>query len=144
MWPGTCMTSCLEAGQGILRFEKKQLVEIKSTNELVKIRVLRKGSTNCAARGGVRWKSQHRKKLCLSLLMSTNLRLKKVIKSFVLELKESRQSVSYILGFLMSISRVRILVVYFWTYDITLALVALFEWHINLRGLFATKDTLLE
>ena len=29
---------------------------------------------------GVRWKSQHSKKLCLSLLMSKNLKLKKVIK----------------------------------------------------------------
>ena len=38
-----------------------------------------------AARGGVRGKSQHRKKLCLSLLMSKNLKLKKVIKSFVPE-----------------------------------------------------------
>ena len=42
-------------------------------------------STKCAAHGGVRWKSQHRKKLCLSLLMSKNLKLKKVIKSFVPE-----------------------------------------------------------
>ena len=38
-----------------------------------------------AARGGVRWKSQHRKKLCFSLLMSKNLKLKKVNKSFVPE-----------------------------------------------------------
>ena len=44
-----------------------------------------------AARGGLRWKSQNRKKLCLSLLMSKNLKLKKVIKSFVPEPKESRQ-----------------------------------------------------
>ena len=33
----------------------------------------------------MRWKSQHRKKLCLSLLMLENLKLKKVIKSFVPE-----------------------------------------------------------
>ena len=38
-----------------------------------------------AACGGVRWKCQHRKKLCLSLLMSKNIKLKKVNKSFVLE-----------------------------------------------------------
>ena len=38
-----------------------------------------------AARGRIRWKSQDRKKLCLSLLMSENLKLKKVIKSFVPE-----------------------------------------------------------
>ena len=36
-----------------------------------------------AARSGVKWKSQDKKKLCLSLLMSKNLKLKKVIKSFV-------------------------------------------------------------
>ena len=36
-------------------------------------------------------KSQHSKKLCLSLLMSENLKLKKVNKSFVPEPKESRQ-----------------------------------------------------
>ena len=35
--------------------------------------------------------SQHGKKLCLSLFMSKNLKLKKVIKSFEPELKESRQ-----------------------------------------------------
>ena len=34
---------------------------------------------------GIRWKSQHRKKLCLSLLMSKNLKPKKVKKSFVPE-----------------------------------------------------------
>ena len=43
------------------------------------------------AHGGVRWKSQQRKKLCLSLLMSKNLKLKKVIKSFIPKPKESRQ-----------------------------------------------------
>ena len=43
------------------------------------------GSTKCAACGGVQWKSQHSKKLCLSLLMSKNLKLKKVIKSFIPE-----------------------------------------------------------
>ena len=41
-----------------------------------------------AVRGGVRWKSQHRKKLCLSLLMLKNLKLKKVIKSFIPEPKK--------------------------------------------------------
>ena len=46
------------------------------------------GSTKCATHGGVRWKSQDRKKLCLSL-MSKNLQLKKEIKSFVPEPKES-------------------------------------------------------
>ena len=47
-----------------------------------------------AARGGLRWKSQHSKKLCLSLLMSKNLKLKKVNKSFVLEPKMRVVSVS--------------------------------------------------
>ena len=41
-----------------------------------------------------RWKSQHRKKLCLSLLMSKNLKLIKVIKSFVSE------PISSVFGFL--------------------------------------------
>ncbi len=51
----------------------------------------RRGQTSSLQRGPhvveVRWKSQHRKKLCvsLSLLRSKNLILKKVIKSFVSE-----------------------------------------------------------
>ena len=67
-----------------------------------------------AARGEVRWKSQHRKKLCLSLLMSENFKLKKVNKSFVPEPKKRVVSVSYISGFPMYISYIRTLVV-FWT-----------------------------
>ena len=55
----------------------------------------RRGQTSSLQRRphvvGVWWKSQHRKKLCLSLLMSKNLKLKKVIKCFVPEPKESRQ-----------------------------------------------------
>ena len=43
---------------------------------------------------GVRWKSQHRKKWCLSLLMSKNLKLKKVIKGFAPE------RISSVFGFL--------------------------------------------
>ena len=58
------------------------------------------------ARGGVRWKSLDRRKLRLSLLMSKNLKLKKVIKRFVPE------QISCISEFPMSISRVRILVVF--------------------------------
>ncbi len=46
----------------------------------------RRGQTSSLRPGshvvGVRWKSQHRKKLCLSLLMSKNLKLKKVIIKF--------------------------------------------------------------
>ena len=38
-----------------------------------------------AACGGVRWKSQRRKKMDLSFLMSKNLKLKRVIKSFIPE-----------------------------------------------------------
>ena len=52
-----------------------------------------------AARGGVRRKRQHRKKLCLSLLMSKNLKLKKVSKSFVPEPRNS-SSVLSVFGFL--------------------------------------------
>ena len=67
------MTSSPEAmGWG---FWKNQLVEIRRRGQT---RSLRRG----AARSWVRWKSQHSKKLCLSLLMSKNLKLKKVIKSF--------------------------------------------------------------
>ena len=43
--------------------------------------------------------SQHSKKLCLSLLMSENLKLKKVNKSFVPDPKESRQNFVFF-GFL--------------------------------------------
>ena len=57
------------------------------------------GSTKCTAR--------LLKKMCLSLLMSKNLKLKKVNKSFVPE------PISYISGFLMYLSH--ILVVCFWT-----------------------------
>ena len=74
------------------------------------------GSTKCAAR--------LLKKFCLSLLMSKNLTLKKVNKSFVPE------PISYFSDFYMgmnicerfhirmnmSTSRLRILVVYFWTW----------------------------
>ena len=63
----------------------------KGSRFLVSPRRDQLGSTKCAARGGIRWKSQHRKKLCFSLLMSKNLKLKKVIKGFVPEPKESRQ-----------------------------------------------------
>ena len=73
---------------------------------------------------------QHSKKLCLSLLMSKNLKLKKVNKSFVPEPKKRVVSVScfsdsdalwtfvnvFRIRMNMSISRVRILVVYFWTW----------------------------
>ena len=68
----------------------------KGSRFLVSARRDQLGSTKCAARDGVRWKSQHRKKLCvcLSLLMSKNLKLKKVIKSFVPE------PISSVFGFL--------------------------------------------
>ena len=47
-----------------------------------------------ATRGGVRWKSQDSKKLCLSLLVSKNLKLIKVNKGFVPE------PISSVFGFL--------------------------------------------
>ena len=66
-----------------------------------------------AARGGVRWKRQHSKKLCLSLLISKNLKHKKVNKSFVPE------PISCFSGFRMYISHICILVlfwIFWWTY----------------------------
>ena len=53
----------------------------------------RRGQTSSLRRGGIRWKSQHRKKLCLTLLMSKNLKLEKVIKSFVPEPKKKKRVV---------------------------------------------------
>ena len=76
-------------GLRILEFEKKkkQLVSWDSTLEEESwFSGARRGQTSSlrwgTARGGVRWKSQLSKKLCLSLLMSENLKLKKVNKSF--------------------------------------------------------------
>ena len=68
--------------------------------------------------------SQHSKKLCLSLLMSENLKLKKVNESFVPELKESRQCFVFFV-FLYAYEHSMIIVhvlcmwiswSYFWTY----------------------------
>ena len=84
------MTSCPEAPK-ILEFEKKKKrVSWDSSLEegsrfLISPRRDQLGFTKCVARGGVRWKSQHRKKSCFSFLMSKNLKLKKVNKSFVPE-----------------------------------------------------------
>ena len=83
------MASCLEALR-IWEFEKKTVSRDSSLEEVSRFL----GSTKCVARGGVWWKSQHRKKLCLSLLMSKNLKLKKVIKSYVPE------PISSVFGFL--------------------------------------------
>ena len=67
------------------------------------------------ARGGVRWKSQHRKKLCLSLLMSKNLKLKKVNKSFVPK-PISCFSDSYMRMNIMNVLCMWISWSYFWTW----------------------------
>ena len=82
------MTSCPEALR-IFEFEKK----IKNSELrfglgrfLVSPRRDQLGSTKCASR--------LLKKLCLSLLMSKNLKLKKVIKSFVPEPKKKFVNVS--------------------------------------------------
>ena len=74
------------------------------------------GSTKCAAR--------LLKKLCLSLLMSKNLKLKKVIKSFVPEPKESRQVFpdSYMRMNIMNVLCMWIFWPYFWTYIYATAL----------------------
>ena len=53
-----------------------------------------------AVRGEVRWKSQHRKKLCLSLPMLKNLRLKNVIKFSYLNQRKRVVGVLSIFGFL--------------------------------------------
>ena len=72
----------------ILGFEKKQKLRFDARRSKSIFRACR-GQTSSlqwvlhVVR--VRWKIQHRKKLCLSLLMLENLKLKKVIKSFVLE-----------------------------------------------------------
>ena len=78
-------------GLRILKFEKRSWLRFGLGRGKSIFGALR-GQTSClqrgAARGGVIWKNQHRKKLCLSLLMSKNLKLKKVIKSFVPEPKK--------------------------------------------------------
>ena len=90
MKPWTWIMSCPEALR-ILEFEKRTVSWDSSLEEgsrfLVSPRRDLLESTKCAAHGGVRWKSQHSKKVCvsLSLLVSKNLKLKKVIKSFVPE-----------------------------------------------------------
>ena len=80
----------------------------KKTNSKLRFRLgrsksifgARRGQTSSlrrgAARGGVRWKSQDRKKLCLFLLMSK----KKVNKSFVPEPKKRVVNVLSVFGFL--------------------------------------------
>ena len=80
-WTGTWMTSCPEATRWGFWDLKKAVSWYSSLEEgrrfLVSPRGDQLGSTESAAR--------LLKKLCLSLLMSKNLKLKKVIKSFVPE-----------------------------------------------------------
>ena len=93
MGPGTWMTSGPEAmGWGFWDLKKSSELRFKSRGRKSIFQSSPRrdqlGSTKWAARGGVRWKSQHRKKfvcVSLSLLMSKNLKLKKVIKSFIPE-----------------------------------------------------------
>ena len=89
-------------GRRILEFEKNSELRF-GLGRSKSIFGARRGETRSlrrgAARGGVRWKSQHRKKLCLSLLMSKNLKLKKLIRSFVPEPKERVVSVLCVFGF---------------------------------------------
>ena len=104
MWRGKWMTSCPETiGWGF--WNLKRTVSWDSTlkegswfsgSHRGQTSSLRRGAT----RGGVRWKSHHRKKLCLSLLMSKNLKLKKVIKSFVPEPKKEDRKCFVFFGFL--------------------------------------------
>ena len=84
-------------GLRILGFEKRvswdsTLEEGSWFSELAKARTI--VCSGVPHMVGVRWKSQDRKKLCLSLLMSKNLKLKRVIKSFVPEPKKRVVSVS--------------------------------------------------
>ena len=126
MRPGTLMTSCPEAmGWGFWNLKKNGELRLGLGRSKL-IFGARRGQTSSlrrgASRGGVRWKSQQRKKLCLSLLMSKNLKLKKVIKSFVPEpKKESRQvfrvfSDSYTRMNIMNVLGMRIPWSYFWTW----------------------------
>ena len=93
------MTSCQEVmGWGFWDLKKKTVSWDSRLEEGSWFSRARRGQTSSfrrgAARGGVRWKSQHRKELCLSLLVSKNLKLKKVIKSFVPGPKKRVESVS--------------------------------------------------
>ena len=89
-------------GLRILGFEKKTVEFWTETNRVdfwTWVRSVHLGIVGCACAlvGSESWwcmNSQHSKKLCLSLVMSENIKLKKVNKSFVPEPKESRQSVS--------------------------------------------------
>ena len=98
MKPETWMKSSPEAmGWGFLELEKNSWDS--TLEEGSWFSGARRGQTSSlrrgAARGRVRWKSQHSKKLCLSLLVSKNLEIKKVNKSFVPEQKESSQCFVY-------------------------------------------------
>ena len=97
--PGTWMTSCPEAmGWGFGNLKKKNSSLRFDARGRKLIFGARRGQTcslrRGAACGGVRWKSQHSKKLCLSLLMSKNFKLKKIIKSFIPEPKKRVVSIS--------------------------------------------------
>ena len=89
MWLGTWLTSFPEA-MGWEFWNLKKTSELRFGRGRSKsIFGARRGQTSSlrwgAARGRLRWKSQGRKKLCLSLLVSKNLKLKTVIKSFIPE-----------------------------------------------------------
>ena len=85
------MTSCPEAmGWGFWNL-KKNRIEIWAWTKQADFRSSPKPDQSFApgaARDGLRWKSRHRKKFCLPLLMLKNLKLKKVVKSFVPEPKK--------------------------------------------------------
>ena len=113
-------------GLRILEFEKKKKTELRFDARGRKLIFgARRGQTT-------RWGSDgkvSRERNCLSLLMSKNVKPKKVNKSFVPEPKKKVVKCFVFFGFLClrtfvnvfrirmnrSISRVRILVVYFWT-----------------------------
>ena len=105
-------------GLRILEFEKNSELRFDAWTRKL-IFEARRGKTSSlrqgAARGGVRWKSQHRKKLYLSLLMSKNLKLKKENKSFIPE-PISCFSDSYMRMNIMNVLCMWISWSYFWTY----------------------------
>ena len=107
MWTGTGMTSCPEATSWGFWDLKKKKAELRFRLEECSRFLDQLEFTKCAARGGVGWKSKHRRELCLSVLMSKNFKLKKVNKSLVPE------PILCISGFPMYISRIHISVVFF-------------------------------
>ena len=129
-WPGTLMTSCPEAMGWGFRIRKKTVSWDSMLEEGSRFLIWARpdqGFTKCAACWLSQWvqcrrctNSQHSKKLCLSLLMSENVKLKKVNKSFVPEPRKSSLfrvfSDSYMRTNIMNVLFLWISWSYFWTW----------------------------